>query len=64
MSTVRHQDAVLPAIVSVATFSLLATLYAVVWRQTVGRGPVEQLMHALWRWADGLRPTQSASLRP
>lgn len=59
-----HQDAVLPAIVSVATFTVLATLYAVVSRQAVGRGPVEQLMHALWRWADGLRPAQSASLRP
>jgi uncharacterized membrane protein YeiB len=59
-----HQDAVLPAIVSVVTFTLLTTLYAMAWRQTVGRGPVEQLMHALWLWADGLRTAQSASLRP
>jgi hypothetical protein len=59
-----HQDAVLPAIVSVVTFTLLTTLYAMVWRQTIGRGPVEQLMHALWRRADGLRPAQRASLRP
>ncbi len=61
-----HHDAVEPAIVSVATFTLLATVYAVIWRQVIGRGPVERLMHTLWLWAAGLRAEepQRAGLRP
>lgn len=50
----RH-DEVIPAIASVAVFVALATVYALLWRRRHDRGPIEQMMHAVWEAALALR---------
>lgn len=50
----RH-DAVVPALASVAAFVGLATLYAVLWRRSHDRGPLEQMMHAVWEAAIAIK---------
>lgn len=55
----RH-DTVRPAVVSVAAFTLAATLFALVWRAYLGRGPVERLTHLPW---DLLRNAGSGASR-
>jgi uncharacterized membrane protein YeiB len=55
---VVHHDELLPAIASVTTFTVLSIAFAVTWRHTIGRGPVERLMYLTWEAANGLRHGQ------
>lgn len=50
----RH-DEVVPALASVAVFVGLAALYAVLWRRSHDRGPIEQMMHSVWEAALAVR---------
>ena len=43
------------ALASVAVFVCLAALYAVLWRRSHDRGPIEQMMNSVWEAALAVR---------